>query len=422
MAHVDEDFRMVDQPDQGTPDECVQRAVTAMLADRSALADDIASYLIGRITEIRDLHVEDLVRASCRANMTAILDNLARQVPSSAIAVSTEVLDYTHAMVRRELSLDAVMSGYRMGAVYFVQRWIDTVAVIPLDQGRSIAAIKIGSAYIWDMIEVVCQQLTLEYRAEAARLRSKRSRARLEGVRAVLAGSTEEPGVLSRRLGYPIQASHVAMVVYAVSDEPGERIALDAAWRELTRGVSASRLAVHADTRILWCWLARRAETSFEPVLSQHGVVVGVGRTGVGPEGFRRSHREAVAALRVAQIASGHVPAVLHYDDVSVAALCTADEAFARRFVHDELGPLLGADHTSRMQRETLAAFYAANSNYRATAAALGVHHNTVRYRLEQIEHRLGRPVSDRRLALEVAVHLAGAIGSRTPTRIATRE
>lgn len=419
---MDDNPRMVDERDQSALDECVQRAVTAMLADRNALAEDIASYLIGRVTEIRDLHVEDLVRASCRANMTAILDNLARQVPSSAIAVSTEVLDYTHAVVRRDLSLDAVMSGYRMGAVYFVQRWIDQVAEIPLDQGRSIAAIKVGSAYIWDMIEVVCQQLTLEYRAEAARMRSKRSRARLEDVQAILAGSTEEPGALSRKLGYPIQASHVAMVVYALSDEPGQRIALEAAWRELTRGVSASRLAVHAEEQILWCWLERRAETSVEPVLSQHGVVVGVGRPGVGPEGFRRSHREAVAALRVAQIASGHLPTVLSYDDVSVAALCTADEAFARRFVHDQLGPLLGEDHASRTQRETLAAYYAANSNYRATAAALGVHHNTVRYRLEQVEHRLGRQVGDRRLALEVAVHLAEVIGPQTPTQIATRK
>ncbi|MFE4002458.1 helix-turn-helix domain-containing protein [Nocardioides sp. YIM B13467] len=41
------------------------------------------------------------------------------------------------------------------------------------------------------------------------------------------------------------------------------------------------------------------------------------------------------------------------------------------------------------------------HSNFGATAARLGLHHNTIRYRLDQIAELLGRPPTERRLQLE---------------------
>jgi DNA-binding PucR family transcriptional regulator len=75
------------------------------------------------------------------------------------------------------------------------------------------------------------------------------------------------------------------------------------------------------------------------------------------------------------------------------------------------LGPLGADTDDARRLRETLEAFFEANSNFRATAARLGIHHNTVRYRLEQIERLLDRPIGQQRLHLELALHLAGRLG-----------
>ena len=42
----------------------------------------------------------------------------------------------------------------------------------------------------------------------------------------------------------------------------------------------------------------------------------------------------------------------------------------------------------------------------RATAKRLGIHQNTVAYRLGQCEDVLGRPIKERRVELEAALHL----------------
>ncbi|MEN0140335.1 MAG: helix-turn-helix domain-containing protein, partial [Rhodococcus sp. (in: high G+C Gram-positive bacteria)] len=67
-------------------------------------------------------------------------------------------------------------------------------------------------------------------------------------------------------------------------------------------------------------------------------------------------------------------------------------------------------DPEARGHRKTLAAFYAADGNYRATAAVLGVHHNTVRYRVQQAGRLAGRELDKRDLSVELALQLADLI------------
>jgi DNA-binding PucR family transcriptional regulator len=143
-------------------------------------------------------------------------------------------------------------------------------------------------------------------------------------------------------------------------------------------------------------------------------LVAAAGRARRGLAGFRESHREALAGLRVAELAQRGPGTLTRYDQVAVAAVCSADPDSCRAFVRTELGPLAAGDDAARLARATLEAFFAANSNFRATAAKLGVHHNTVRYRLERAEQMLGRPPSERRLALELALHLASRLGPWT--------
>ena len=50
-------------------------------------------------------------------------------------------------------------------------------------------------------------------------------------------------------------------------------------------------------------------------------------------------------------------------------------------------------------------------ANYRAAARQLGVHHNTVVYRITQAEELLGHSVREGRVQLEVALDLALTLG-----------
>ncbi|MGX6450201.1 PucR family transcriptional regulator, partial [Patulibacter sp. S7RM1-6] len=64
-----------------------------------------------------------------------------------------------------------------------------------------------------------------------------------------------------------------------------------------------------------------------------------------------------------------------------------------RRFAEDVLGPLLAPDERGRVLLGTLRAWFAAAGNTKAAADALGVHANTVRYRLANVREATGLDV-----------------------------
>jgi DNA-binding PucR family transcriptional regulator len=78
-------------------------------------------------------------------------------------------------------------------------------------------------------------------------------------------------------------------------------------------------------------------------------------------------------------------------------------------FVRRELGGLApddGEDAAAERLRATVLAYL--ESGMDGAAARLAVHRNTVRYRLHQAEALLGRPVTERRRELELALLCAG--------------
>src|SRR4051794_24258639 len=108
-------------------DESVRAATrevaTALLPDLPSIGDGTAAYIEAAMPELAQLGVLDLVRASCRANTSALVDALMRGVPLDAMATSVEVTQTTRAMVRHGLSPDDVTRGYQIGLRYWSGRW-----------------------------------------------------------------------------------------------------------------------------------------------------------------------------------------------------------------------------------------------------------------------------------------------------------
>ncbi|MDF3144730.1 MULTISPECIES: helix-turn-helix domain-containing protein [unclassified Streptomyces] len=69
-----------------------------------------------------------------------------------------------------------------------------------------------------------------------------------------------------------------------------------------------------------------------------------------------------------------------------------------------ELGELLAPTDSARRLRDTLRTYLRLNCNREATARALGVHANTVRYRIGQLREHLGEDFEQRHLKLELAL------------------
>ena len=140
---------------------------------------------------------------------------------------------------------------------------------------------------------------------------------------------------------------------------------------------------------------------------------VALGRPARGVAGFRRTHEEAGHARRVASLAGRSPGSVTSYDSVALAALATVDLGQASRFVADQLGELAADDDTMRRLAATLRVFLDEQGSRARAARRLGLHENTIGYRIRQAEEILGRSVEENALELHVALVLAGVVPAK---------
>jgi PucR C-terminal helix-turn-helix domain/GGDEF-like domain len=388
--------------------EATREVATALLPELPSIGAGTAAYIEAAMPEVVQPGVVELVEASCHANSSTLLDSLLRGVSLDAIAPSSEVIQTTRALVRRGLTMSDVVRGYQLGATYWCTRWADAVEEHCSEPSLAVPTVSHGTTFLLGWLERVVDRLTAEYRDEAERMAREGSLARVADVRRALDDEDVDVDAVSRRLAYDLRARHVAIVL--LDDHGDGRAPLEATARELVADVAKRPLVVRVDFETAWCWVPVRDGLALPTLRAR--VLVGQGRPGIGLEGFRRSHHEACEALRVARLAGRRARSITTYDHVQLAALCSGDMAACRAFVAEQLGPLGGDTDEACRLRATLEAFFDSNSNFRATAARLGIHHNTVRYRLEQIERLLDRPIGHQRLKLELALHLAGRVGA----------
>jgi DNA-binding PucR family transcriptional regulator len=141
-----------------------------------------------------------------------------------------------------------------------------------------------------------------------------------------------------------------------------------------------------------------------------------MGRAAAGADGFRTSHQDAQLVRRLMPMA-GRTVQVVSFDDVEIACLMSGEPEAMRRLVAHELGELARQDPSAARLRETARVYLACGANAREAAERLNMHKNTVHYRLARIEELLGRPITERRLELEVALMLAHTLGDRVLPR-----
>ncbi|MFJ9714110.1 PucR family transcriptional regulator [Streptomyces sp. NPDC101234] len=352
-----------------------------------------------------------LANAACHSTSGALLQVLANGASLEDIVPTTEVILATRALVQNGFSDDEVMSGYRVGTAYWCEIWASAVDEYCPDPQLSVRVASYGTSLALGWLEKVIGQVVADYRDEAARMSREGSVARAAYVRMVLAETDGDldTATVSKDLRYDLTGRHVAFVLNRHADSRDDT-PLDPIALSLAIGTTASApLIVRVDLDTTLCWVPtdeiRALRVPNAPVL------IGRGRPARGLDGFRRSYREASEAVRVARLAGRAAATVTRFDDVEIVALCSNDAAFCEAFVRDKLGLFAEDTDEAHGLRATLGNYFASNCNFRATAVRLGVHHNTVRYRLERIGPLLGRSPEQNRLHLELALHLADGLG-----------
>ena len=154
--------------------------------------------------------------------------------------------------------------------------------------------------------------------------------------------------------------------------------------------------------------LAQSLLTGVAPVLRPATLSAGVGNLAAGVSELARSHLEARQALRLSRRA-GRASRVISYRSLGAFRLLLevqSPEAL-RGFVTEVLGPLLKyAESRETPLLATLEALVAARWVRRGAARALGIHINSMGYRIERIEGLTGLSLDDPETRVAVAIAL----------------
>jgi hypothetical protein len=240
------------------------------------------------------------------------------------------------------------------------------------------------------------EQSVLIHQAETTRIQQRGDARRFEVVSQALDTRSVSPAELSAALaGHPVNIpGHVALVAHALTADSIEQ--LESALTAVARKAGPARsVLVRPGGREMWAWLAlgERPDTMTDTGIDPTAVRVTMGVGGSGLDGFVAAHLDAQAAQRVA-LAPGRREPVTAYDDVAALVLVAHDPEAAERFARTTLRGL--ADPTHDRLRETVREVLTSAETADRLAERLGIHKNTIRYRVAQAERLLGHPLRER--------------------------
>jgi hypothetical protein len=290
--------------------------------------------------------------------------------------------------LREGRSLESLLAAYRLGARVAWRGLIDAGEAAGLPPATMYRTAEALFAYIDELSSASAEGYAREQSRRAGE-REARRRALLERLVTVPAPGADEVVELASGADWN-PPPRVAALAWAAED--GERVArrlpadaLVAPWEDALVALLGDPEAPGRDDVLTGALAGRSAAL---------GPAVELERAG-------ESARRALATLGLGapglQRAQDHAPELLLAADPAVAA----DLAARRLAPLDELRPSARARLTA-----TLAAWLEHQGDVRATAEALHVHVQTVRYRLAQLREVFGDALDDGRARLELALAL----------------
>lgn len=353
--------------------------------------------------------------ASIRALFREFMAALGRD--TFEVRVPSETTDLARTIARRNLDIAIPIKGFRIGQKVFWQFVTRSVEETISDAALRTAALVTLWGYATEWMDNVLEAGVAAHSQEREQLQRGAIGRRTAAVHAVLRGESVDVDELSLSLGHPMRQYQTALVMTADENaaEPDAVRALERQAAEISSTLGGSRpLLLPSAARGLWAWVAsprplRNTMTMPDP---RAGLRVAVGTSLPGVGGFVRSHREALAAQRVA-ITGVKGGGLIRYSDVELVCLTTGDGSVdaMRALIARELGPLADRGESSARLRETLRVYLASGCNAGQAGEEIGVHPNTIRYRVRQAEESLGHLIEERRVHIELALRSLHALG-----------
>ncbi|WP_396917597.1 PucR family transcriptional regulator [Mycolicibacterium sp.] len=399
-------------------------AVTARLVDKlPVITRTVQQSVVAAISELRDEdELQQLLRDTVETNVETFFAAIRHGISVQNVEPPAAALEYSRRLAQRDVSANALTRAYRLGHRAALRFILDEIREAGLDPTLGLAVYELMESVSFDYIDQISLRVVEEYQDERDRWVESRNSVRASRVRELLAsGEDVDVDAAAMAIRYPLRRIHLAAVAWREGSDDGDE--LSSMERFFTRfakciGAQESPLFISVDRVTAWVWIPVPGEASDDVVnrlrAAADGPLLAVGNPLPGVDGFRHSHRQAQEARSVA-IAAG--PALCRFtaasdSGVSVAALLGTDLESAAQWVGDVLGPLAAATENDERLRETLRAFLRSGSSYKAAAEELHLHTNSVKYRVSRAVERRGRPITDDRLDVEVALLLCHYFGA----------
>jgi DNA-binding PucR family transcriptional regulator len=408
--------------DLGRSDDAAVTKIVIEVVDRLSdrLADATSAVqktLELEIGELRgDPQLLDLMHASVEGNIATVLYAIHHDIPIERVESPTAALEYARRLAQRGVPANALVRAYRIAHKVVLDMMVEGIQEVDADPALGLDVFGRIAAVSFRYIDWISQQVVEVYEAERDRWLENRSRVRDVRIAEILEGGDIDVDAMIKAIRYPLRKVHLGFVVWFPGDVNfgNEFVRLERFLDELAEHMDAgSALFVAADRVSGWGWIPLGANATDTVERVRRFVVnhdeapyVAVGEALAGVEGFRRSHRQAQNAHRVAVAAAPSAPRVTAFSDqgLSAAALVGTDISEARAWVGEVLGPLATDSDNDAMLRETLALFLRERGSYKAAAEQLHLHVNGVKYRIQRAIQRRGRPIPDDRLDVELAL------------------
>ncbi|MFD3704299.1 PucR family transcriptional regulator [Nocardia sp. NPDC058658] len=375
-----------------------------------AITDDLI-----RVTEqmipLNDIAADlaEMRAASIAENIAAVQYVLANNIDPATISPPAGAAAYAQRLARRGVPLTILLRAYGLGQYRILDAAIGLILAVPgPDQPARIAELlKFAGTYL-DRLNSSMGRI---YEEERDRWVSSRQAARQQWIARLLDSDDVDVAATEEVLGYRLDQRHHAAEVWSTVTGADAVRALEQARQLLSAAMrtDGNELVAASGDRAMCIWFAASQPCAVSDLTAQLEaaglpVHVALGRACDGLSGFRRSARSAARAKALAVSAGETAPAVVAYHAIAPFALLSDDPDELADLVHRVLGPLAGEGAKVELLRNTLDVFLAEGASFSRTARVLGVHRNTVQYRIQQVTGRYGIAVDTDTFELRFAL------------------
>lgn len=376
---------------------------------------------------VGDPALVELLDSTIQTNVELFLDYAKGNVALEEILLPAAAMAYSRRLAQRGVSTVAPLRVYRIGQRRVATEALKEVSRTEPEPDIAYAAASQFHEMTFTYVDHVSEQVVAEYERERERWLANRNTVRTAMVASIVDGTTSDIGVAEPVLGYRLRQKHVGVVLWDLdSSESVDSLArLERLLTVVASTVSkqAKQLFIPRDQSQAWGWISTGAEMAGGEAAALASVLaancdfrstkVAVGRPGLGIDGFRTTHLEAMRAFGVASADDRQVATVTTFSDpgVRVASILSGNMVATREMVAGALGGLAANDEWVEQLRETLGVLFEESFSYSAVSKRLHMHRNTVKYRVDKAIELRGRPLEADAVELQLALLLARSLG-----------